>query len=93
MLTHEKLRAPTAAEKIARESGPDAAVSGSAMRSGVAALECLARVGAGRRGARVFAQAIGQKKVTYGFERGLEATSEVSRSGFGDVIIEKIEQS
>jgi isocitrate dehydrogenase len=71
-------------------AGQDKVNPGSVILSGVMMLEYMGWTEAGQRIERALELAIRQKRVTYDFERQMEAATLVSCSGFGDVLIENL---
>jgi isocitrate dehydrogenase len=74
-------------------AGQDKVNPGSVILSGAMLFEHIGWKEAGTLIERGIQQAIAQKKVTYDFERQMEGATKVSCSGFGDVIIENINNS
>ena len=73
-------------------AGQDKVNPGSVILSGVMMLEYIGWNEAGELIQRAIESAIKQKCVTYDFERQMDGATLVSCSGFGDVLIEKIEK-
>ncbi|MCH8889767.1 MAG: NADP-dependent isocitrate dehydrogenase, partial [Myxococcales bacterium] len=73
-------------------AGQDKVNPGSVILSGVMMLEYIGWNEAGELIERAIESAIEQKCVTYDFERQMDGATLVSCSGFGDVLIEKIEK-
>jgi isocitrate dehydrogenase len=73
-------------------AGQDKVNPGSVILSGVMMLEYMGWNEAGELIQRAIESAIKQKRVTYDFERQMDGATLVSCSGFGDVLIEKIEK-
>ncbi len=73
-------------------AGQDKVNPGSVILSGVMMLEYIGWNEAGELIQRAIKSAIKQKRVTYDFERQMDGATLVSCSGFGDVLIEKIEK-
>ena len=73
-------------------AGQDKVNPGSVVLSGVMMLEYMGWNEAGELIERAIESAIEQKRVTYDFERQMDGATLVSCSGFGDVLIEKIEE-
>ncbi|MCH8084595.1 MAG: isocitrate dehydrogenase (NADP(+)) [Myxococcales bacterium] len=72
-------------------AGQDKVNPGSVILSGVMMLEYIGWNEAGELIERAIESAIDQKRVTYDFERQMDGATLVSCSGFGDVLIENIE--
>ncbi|MCH7644301.1 MAG: isocitrate dehydrogenase (NADP(+)) [Myxococcales bacterium] len=73
-------------------AGQDKVNPGSVILSGVMMFEYIGWNEAGELIQRAIESAIKQKCVTYDFERQMDGATLVSCSGFGDVLIEKIEK-
>jgi isocitrate dehydrogenase len=74
-------------------AGQDKVNPGSVILSGVMMLEYMGWKEAGALIESAIESAIKQKRVTYDFERQMDGATLVSCSGFGDVLIENIENS
>ena len=73
-------------------AGQDKVNPGSVLLSGVMMLEYMGWKEAGELIERAIEAAIKQKRVTYDFERQMQGATLVSCSGFGDVLIENIQE-
>jgi isocitrate dehydrogenase len=72
-------------------AGQDKVNPGSVILSGVMMLDYMGWTEAGQRIERALERTIDQKRVTYDFHRQMEGATKLSCSGFGDAIIENIE--